>query len=53
MEEFLTNLKRTKMCGEFRASDIGKHITAMGFVAKYRNLGSIQFVCAIERAFYN
>lgn len=49
MEEFLSNLKRTKMCGEFRASDIGKHITAMGFVAKYRNLGSIQFVDLRDR----
>lgn len=49
MEEFLTNMKRTKMCGEFRSSDIGKHITAMGFVAKYRNLGSIQFVDLRDR----
>ncbi|MBO5776693.1 MAG: aspartate--tRNA ligase, partial [Clostridia bacterium] len=49
MEEFLTNLKRTKMCGEFRASDIGKRVTAMGFVAKYRNLGSIQFVDLRDR----
>ncbi len=49
MEEFLTNMKRTKMCGEFRATDIGKHVTAMGFVAKYRNLGSIQFVDLRDR----
>ena len=49
MAEFLTNLKRTKMCGEFRASDIGKKVTAYGFVAKYRNLGSIQFVDLRDR----
>lgn len=49
MAEFLSNLKRTKMCGEFRASDIGKKITAYGFVAKYRNLGSIQFVDLRDR----
>ena len=37
------------MCGEFRASDIGKKVTAYGFVAKYRNLGSIQFVDLRDR----
>ena len=49
MAEFLSNLKRTKMCGEFRSSDIGKKVTAYGFVAKYRNLGSIQFVDLRDR----
>lgn len=49
MAEFLEGLKRTKMCGEFRASDIGKKIVAMGFVAKYRNLGGIQFVDLRDR----
>ena len=37
------------MCGEFRASDIGKKVVAMGFVAKYRNLGGIQFVDLRDR----
>lgn len=49
MAEFVTGLKRTKMCGEFRAADIGKTVTAMGFAAKYRNLGSIQFVDLRDR----
>jgi aspartyl-tRNA synthetase len=49
MAEFLEGLKRTKMCGEFRASDIGKKVVAMGFVAKYRNLGGIQFVDLRDR----
>ena len=49
MAEFLSNLKRTKMCGEFRSTDIGKKVTAYGFVAKYRNLGSIQFVDLRDR----
>lgn len=49
MEEFLGNLKRTKMCGEFSKADIGKKVTAMGFVAKYRNLGSLQFVDLRDR----
>lgn len=49
MAEFLDGLKRTKMCGEFRRADIGKKVTAMGFVAKYRNLGGIQFVDLRDR----
>ena len=49
MAEFLTGLKRTKMCGEYTSADIGKKVTAMGFVAKYRNLGSIQFVDLRDR----
>ncbi|MDD3947331.1 MAG: aspartate--tRNA ligase [Clostridia bacterium] len=49
MAEFLTGLKRTKMCGEFRSNDIGKKVVAMGFVAKYRNLGGIQFIDLRDR----
>ncbi|MDR2267333.1 MAG: aspartate--tRNA ligase, partial [Christensenellaceae bacterium] len=49
MEEFITGLQRTKMCGHFLASDIGKTVVAMGFVAKYRNLGMIQFVDLRDR----
>lgn len=41
--------KRTKMCGEFTVSDVGKHVTVYGFVAKYRNLGSIIFVDLRDR----
>ncbi len=32
------------MCGEFRSTDLGKRVTAMGFVAKERNLGTLIFV---------
>ncbi len=49
MAEFLTGLKRSNMCGELRASDIGKTVTVMGFVAKYRNLGMLQFVDLRDR----
>ena len=41
--------KRTKMCGQFRTDDIGKKVTANGFVAKYRNLGTIFFVDLRDR----
>lgn len=50
MEEFLGNYKRTKMCGEFNKNDIGKEVCAMGFVAKYRNLGSLMFVDLRDRS---
>lgn len=49
MAEFLTGLKRTKMCGEYSVFDIGKEVVAMGFVAKYRNLGSLLFVDLRDR----
>ena len=49
MEELLAGLKRSKYCGEFTSKDIGKKVTAMGFVAKYRNLGSIQFIDLRDR----
>lgn len=41
--------KRTKMCGEFNVGDVGKKVTVYGFVAKYRNLGSIIFVDLRDR----
>ena len=43
------NSKRTKMCGEFTAADVGRKVTVYGFVAKYRNLGSIIFVDLRDR----
>ncbi len=48
--DLLGNLRRTKMCGEFRSSDIGSKVVAMGFVAKYRNLGPIIFVDLRDRS---
>ena len=44
MVDFLNGAKRTCKCGELRASDIGKTVTVMGFVAKYRNLGNLLFI---------
>ncbi len=37
-------LKRTVMCGELRASDIGKRAVLNGWVAKQRSLGGLIFV---------
>ncbi len=47
--DLLGSTRRTKMCGEFRASDIGQTAVAMGFVAKERNLGPIIFVDLRDR----
>jgi aspartyl-tRNA synthetase len=38
------------MCGNFCAKDIGKTVTVMGFVAKYRNLGMLLFVDLRDRS---
>ena len=49
MAEFLTGMKRTKMCGLFSREDEGLEVVSMGFVSKYRNLGSIIFVDLRDR----
>lgn len=49
MENNLLGMNRTMMCGEFRASDVGKTVTAYGWVAKYRNLGSLLFADLRDR----
>ena len=47
--DLLGTTRRTKMCGEFRAIDIGQEVVAQGFVAKERNLGPIIFVDLRDR----
>ncbi len=42
--------KRTKMCGEFRASDIGQKVVICGWVAKYRDLGGLFFADIRDRS---
>ncbi len=44
MIDNLGSTKRTHKCGVLRGSDEGKIVTVMGFVAKYRNLGSLVFI---------
>lgn len=48
--EFLGDLRRTKMCGQFSKEDIDKEVVAMGFVAKERNLGTLIFVDLRDRS---
>ena len=45
----LSNVKRTKMCGEFTLKDVGSRAVVTGFVAKSRNLGSILFIDLRDR----
>ena len=41
--------KRTKMCAEYNATDIGSKVTVLGFIAKYRNLGNLIFADVRDR----
>ena len=42
-------MNRTHTNGELRKSDVGKHVTLVGWVAKRRNLGSICFIDLRDR----
>ena len=50
MADLIGGYKRTKLCGEFRKSDIDKEVVCMGFVGKYRNLGNLIFIDVRDRA---
>lgn len=50
MAELIGGYKRTKLCGEFRKTDIDKQVVCMGFVAKYRNLGNLIFIDVRDRS---
>ena len=47
--DFLGNLKRTDSCGTLRATDAGREVVVMGWVARRRDLGNLLFLDVRDR----
>ncbi len=47
--EFVSGMKRTDYCGNFRQSDVGKEVTVFGWVQRARNLGGLIFIDLRDR----
>ena len=50
MSELITGQKRSARCAEFSVNDIGKKVTAMGWVDTRRDMGKIIFVDLRDRS---
>ena len=50
MAELITGQTRTKRCAEFNMEDVGKKVTAMGWVDVRRDMGKIIFVDLRDRS---
>lgn len=50
MAEFMTNLRRTTMCGVLGMDNVGEEVVVMGWTQRRRNLGSLIFVDLRDRS---
>lgn len=50
MAESMKGMKRTHRCTELSKADVGKRVTVMGWVAKYRNKGGLIFIDLRDRS---
>lgn len=48
--DFMTGLKRTNYCGDFRMQDVGKEVTVAGWVQRQRDLGALIFIDLRDRS---
>lgn len=49
MAEFMTGMKRTNMCGDFRIENVGQEVTVFGWVQRCRDLGQLIFIDLRDR----